>query len=300
LDEEIVETKGLNRCGELISFGHHACTPSRGKIALTALALSGAWILGGRALHAAPITFNFEGRVTNVSDPWGWAGEVGVGDFVGGSYTFESTTPDAYPDDPSRGEYRNALIDFRFSIAESSFAMRPELSTDVSVHDAMIPFDLDGYGVGCTVAGPFGGRADFGLSLSASSSDVLNSDALLLIPPDVADFEALHLAGFSSEDLGLSVGFEVTVITPEMGTLSCTLGGIGLVLLVFRRRRIHQFVLRALVLLIPLVGNRLMAQVQFREETPTSGVPSEPDPISLQGATCGCTDIACSWMSRSA
>ena len=68
-----------------------------------------------------PITFVFSGELTLVSDRDGVLnGEVEVGARFGGTYTFESTTPDSRPDDPLRGLYEGAITDITGHVFGSS------------------------------------------------------------------------------------------------------------------------------------------------------------------------------------
>jgi hypothetical protein len=59
------------------------------------------------ASQAETITFDFTGHVTSVYDPFGFVGSlITTGDPVLASLRYDTTTPDFYPADPTRGTYR--------------------------------------------------------------------------------------------------------------------------------------------------------------------------------------------------
>jgi len=60
------------------------------------------------ASQAETITFDFTGHVTSVYDPFGLvASLITTGDPVLASLRYDTTTPDLYPADPTRGAYLN-------------------------------------------------------------------------------------------------------------------------------------------------------------------------------------------------
>jgi len=60
------------------------------------------------ASQAETITFDFTGHVTSVYDPFGLVGSlITTGDPILASLRYDTTTPDFYPADPTRGEYPN-------------------------------------------------------------------------------------------------------------------------------------------------------------------------------------------------
>jgi hypothetical protein len=201
--------------------------------------------------------------------------------------------PDSYPDEPYRGEYANALHDLQFSAGPSAFAMLPDAPSSVGVHDALSEFSTDSYGLSGAISGPFGGNAGFSIVLASSRSDVLNSDSLLVVPPSLLDFDAMHQGSFlGTESSGLAVEFQLTSITPEPGTLVCLIGVAAWSLIAFRPggRRSSRFATMCLVL-VAVSGSRVFSQVAYREEIPTAGIPIEREPVNMAGPVCGCSDL---------
>ena len=92
--------------------------------------------LGSMPVHAVPATFGFDGTVTSTFfdpfDPFG--GTIGFGTSIWGEYTFESTTPDAIPADPSVGSYSNfgAPFGMMVSIGGNSFSASEFLNIGVA------------------------------------------------------------------------------------------------------------------------------------------------------------------------
>lgn len=67
--------------------------------------LSTILVIGSSNLRAEMITIKIESKVLDVHYP-GIAGLINVGDIVTGSYTYDSTIDDIYPDDPGVGVYK--------------------------------------------------------------------------------------------------------------------------------------------------------------------------------------------------
>jgi hypothetical protein len=213
-----------------------------------------------RAARGEPITFAFRGTVTDVQAQQGAYGTPvvnwpGVGSVLAGTYTFESTAPNAAAQ-PNQGLYYNpdptgpivaSLGDFRWFGPASA----------VSVFDNPVGgAQPDVYEVGDWIpsmeitsppelAGPFN-RWNFSLRLEGDGS-FLGSTALPLTPPDLsrATVKRLTLTG----DNGLNttpvpvVTFTATLdsltVVPEPATLS-VLCGAALILLRSRRKAVSE------------------------------------------------------------
>ena len=96
------------------------------------LLLAGFAALGARPAVGEPITFMFSGELTRVFDENGVLnGEVQVGAALDGTYTFESTTPDARANDPENGLYEGTISDMTghvFGSAGPLLFSRPKTS----------------------------------------------------------------------------------------------------------------------------------------------------------------------------
>src|SRR5688572_17946722 len=151
--------------------------------------LIGFLLIGTGKTQAGPITFAFVGTVTNVQP--GLSGAFNLGDIMSGSYTFESTTPDTFSSS-SFGAYEEAIVALSFSLSgyQGSFGGTPDnrivLDTRSGQYAAFVSF-----------AGPsINGFAphDFALFLSDRGLTALTSDALLLTPPELSEFELRDLS----------------------------------------------------------------------------------------------------------
>ena len=77
----------------------------RKSVAMIPLVLGFVLALAGPA-QAALITFEFGGQVTSISDSSNFLqGRIVVGQSYSARYTFDSETPDMYPNDPRGGGY---------------------------------------------------------------------------------------------------------------------------------------------------------------------------------------------------
>jgi hypothetical protein len=163
--------------------------------------------------QAALITYQFSGEVTSVID-YGphLDGSIAPGTLFSGKYTFESTTPDDYPDVPW---------------ARYTFPSLPELTMTLNVgnYDLVAPLasiyvehaSKDAYGVR-SHSFTFGPKeATYGFSYFGAPNSTFDSDALPIEPPDIT---RLTIGGFTFEsaDQGedrFTVGGKIISIIPE-------------------------------------------------------------------------------------
>ena len=150
-----------------------------------------------------------------------------------GQLTFETSTPDAQPSDPSFGEYRNAGRAFDGFVGLIPFVKASSVRSDVLITDK-----------------PAGGGTDimsilgtariqneplwFSLTMLDTGGGVFDSDLLPLVPPALADLDDTAFT-LSSEVLGISVFGELTRLVPEPSSL-CVMG-LGVSVVLVRRRR---------------------------------------------------------------
>jgi len=198
------------------------------------LSAIGLTVLAG-TVQAGPVTFEFAGEINFVRDDDNLlGGDVTVGTPFSGLYTFESTTPDADPDETRRGLYNDAITFVSGEVAGIAFAGPDGPRGLVEVLD-FPNTSFDAFGVFADVAF-LGASFDLSLDLLDRSGTVFQSDALPTIAPDVSLFD---LATFSildgSETIPLSISGEITTHVPEPSTLA--LLGTGLLIALKRRKR---------------------------------------------------------------
>jgi len=170
-------------------------------------------------VHGAIITWEFAGEVTVVDDPQGTlGGRVQVGDPLAGTYTFDSTMPDAWPyEDPTYARYYSGASGIAVSIGNLMVnGPAPNCFMTVVNRD-----DEDRLTV-------FGGGfesneiriAEFAIGFRDLTASVFSSEALPLVPPDLNDFSihAFSLQG-SAPDSSCTVQFQfggtISSFTPE-------------------------------------------------------------------------------------
>jgi hypothetical protein len=219
---------------------------------LRALVVAGLALAAPLEALATPITFTFTGTVASVAPAL--AGTFNTTQTLSGSYTFESSSPDLDPADPTRGVYQSPLVPNALSFTIGSYAggrTGPAMLGDqIRVFDN-VSSQADVYNPAWrpALSGPnVGGLSPdtFVLQLPDLSQTAFSSDALPLTPPNLAAFGNGAFWGlfFQNQDgtqFGLVEGrltsLELAPV-PEPATvllLGSSFAGVGLVR--WRQRR---------------------------------------------------------------
>jgi len=177
------------------------------KLVITIVGLAGGF--PATSTFGEPITFVFSGELTLVSDVDGVLnGEVEVGARFGGTYTFESTTPDTRPDDPEDGLYEKAITDITGHLFGSAgpllFSGPPDelpegLANFIRVGDNVGGFEADYY-LAYSVIALLDIPVSFTLEVSDSSATVFQDDLLLLEPPSLELFDQSEFQLITEDD----------------------------------------------------------------------------------------------------
>jgi len=159
---------------------------------ITLLLLLGTALSG--PVSASPITFAFTGNVNSVSAPL--SGTFNTSQTLSGFYTFESTTPDTVPLDPTLGSYTGALTALSFTVG-SYTGTGPALPGGTIVVEnnrvfVFEPLPRDSYTVGAGFVGPDVARLSplfvSVVSVFDPTGTALNSDSLPTTPPNLSAF----------------------------------------------------------------------------------------------------------------
>ena len=197
------------------------------------------------AAQAAPITFSFTGTITSINDPLNAFAGISSGTAFSGSYTFDSTTPDADGSE-TVGRYAGALQAFTLNIGAYSLTFPGEGSPNQVVvrNNIGAGGTIDTYNVLADFVA-FGGYGDFDLlGLGGQGPNtVFGSDALPSTPDFFADLATttfwLDLKEQSKGSTGALRGtltaLTTTTSVPEPGVLG--LLGLGLLGLGLMRRQ---------------------------------------------------------------
>jgi hypothetical protein len=192
-------------------------------------------LLGGLvSAHAAVVTFQFSGTVTQVPIDEVF-GDIEFGEPLQGSFTFDTSAADLIPNDPSTGTYQwTDPLGMTATIGSHQFAANGLLS--ISVLNSVV----DQYTV---LAETSAADITMELFLQDGTGTVFNNDHLPTTPPALGSFAErdFHLdAIFSSGEV--QVDGQITTLggtsVPEPGTLGAL--GAGLVVLLAWRHR-NQF-----------------------------------------------------------
>ena len=198
------------------------------------------------------VTWEFGGVITSVDDPLDiLGGSIMLGTPFSGSFTFESTTPDSEPNNPSVGSYDDAIVALSGHIGALEF-FGAGLFNTIRVFDEPSGFGSDSYSVSVTDLGTpfFGETSDFFLGFEDSTRSAFASDSLPIAPFDLNAFDNSF---FSLQTASEQVRLEgtVTSLVPEPATLG--LLGMGTVVLLRRRFRRPRNVLPAFVALVTVL-----------------------------------------------
>lgn len=190
------------------------------------------------AAMAATVTFGFTGVVTAVNAPL--AAEFSVGEPVVGNYTFESTTADLDPGDPTLGDYDNAITAFTATFG-GDYTVTRGFDNDIFVSNGPTINDVYCIYLNDPMAPTAAGLDIIALIIQLIDTDstVFASDSLPLTPPDLSEFEASLTATIFYDEPGNQwIDFQLTSLTliPEPGTITLLLCGLASLALLRRRR----------------------------------------------------------------
>ena len=153
------------------------------------------------AARAAPITFAFTGHVVTVGSQLADVGApFAVGQSVSGRYTFDGGSFDGAPSNPAEGLYSSLTsLDFAFGSYSGSGSASDGLTVFAVLND-FLP-NLDTYDVLFFAHGPelLGSSPYLEVSLADHSGAAFTSDALPVVPPDLAAFDSAEvILGFAT------------------------------------------------------------------------------------------------------
>ena len=170
----------------------------------------------------AIITFEFGGVITEVDDAASvLPPDVQVGSLFSGSYTFDSTMPDLYPNDPRIGKYDSGADSLAFQIASLPLIESGAGNGYMQVYNDYLSFGdrIDIATVGVQTMDYY--IAEFVIGLAEYSGTILSDDSLPLTPPNILVFDSLsmflHAKGPDNENI--VVRGNLTYFIPEPTTL---------------------------------------------------------------------------------
>ncbi|UCG47455.1 MAG: hypothetical protein JSU94_18450 [Phycisphaerales bacterium] len=210
----------------------------------TALVLLGTAVaaLTGDAL-AAPVTINIEGVVAGISDYSPVRGEVRIGDLITGSYTYDSSAPDARPDIEHYGRYEfdDPWCGIELNVGDFSFAsdaQNPSFAVSIMNDRITTRQAHDIYEVQSLNNLPFAPDVpivNISFMLYDSSAEALGSTALPATAPVLSDWPHSQLWINGEAWAGYLYG-EVTSLTLVPEPAGGILLALGLPALLRRRR----------------------------------------------------------------
>ena len=171
------------------------------------------------AAFGEPLTFHFSGEVRFINQSIDLGASVYVGAPFSGGYTFDPTgATDSYPDDPRTGNYYFGppahlwaqIGNYEFVTPNLIMFIGDDwLSGDIYEPISVTPFTAAG--LQWTI---------MNILLGDESRTALDSDALPLDVPDLADFpDASSLRLYLPGDV-VGIRCQITSLTPEPGSLS--------------------------------------------------------------------------------
>jgi hypothetical protein len=189
------------------------------------------FLLGGSAF-ADGLTFQFSGRVTDVSDD---VFSIAIGDAFQGTFTFDASAVDLDPDDPTTGIYQ-FTAPFGMDVVADGHDFNASGLLTIGILDGSV----DLYAVSAVSDS---GDLDMQLSLQDSSGSVFSSDQLPSIPPSLGSFDArdFHLidqlaGGQVQFDGHIASLTDPVAATPEPSNYVLVLAGLIVFLAVLRAK----------------------------------------------------------------
>jgi hypothetical protein len=214
-----------------------------------------------RVIYASPIQLNFGGTVNAVEDPFGLIGSlVAVGDPILANVRYDTTTPDLFSADPTRGTYLSPGW-LTLDINGLAFEHRSGVQVDVlhnfngneELFQAMVCCGTGGFGNPTAWPASLPLFSHYRLLLQIGETTLppalLSSDAL---PPSLdlalADFARGQVSSGTSDRAMYNIHFQLTSVpepVPEPGTLALFSAGLALGLSRYRASRGHRDTNRA-------------------------------------------------------
>jgi hypothetical protein len=197
-------------------------------------------------VSARPITFAFTGEVGGVLDiqHFIYPELVHTGSPFTGSFTFESTTPNATPDDPYMASYEYAIIDFEAQLGSLPLEFSPTTTNNGIDVGNDYPRSVTLYWDTYAVDLPFeimGRHVEGGIGLIDATASAWDTFALPEVPPLLENFESEHWFVFNVYGQGLIVidgQINSLTLVPEPTTAAMVgLGAVALLAQGGRRRR---------------------------------------------------------------
>jgi hypothetical protein len=198
------------------------------------------------ASQAETITFDFTGHVTSISDPFGFVGSlITTGDPVLVSLRYDTTTPDFYPADPTRGTYRYSPGWLKVDIDGLAFEKTPTVEVVDVLHGSQNQELLQALDfLGTPTAWPSQlptftySPISMGIGQTNPPFSLFQSDALpTSIDLSNADIRGGEV-GSSTQELGMyniqfALDSQSPILIPEPGTATLLAGGLLLCWLSF-------------------------------------------------------------------
>ncbi|MCB9849789.1 MAG: hypothetical protein H6817_03710 [Phycisphaerales bacterium] len=173
------------------------------------------------------LTIEFDGVIDFVEDTLPFSDTIGIGTPFEGSYSYDSDTPDNFPNDPTAGGYSFPNSSMSFKIGDLAFST-PDLRMtiwDISLFDV---YEVSN-------SSPFSAHGvDWGLAritLRDDTGTALASDALPVNAPDLEDFDfarALLLRRIDQRESSIKGTVTSIRLVPEPGTLTFLATGLFL------------------------------------------------------------------------
>ena len=208
------------------------------KVILLSLTIFGTMLFSAQKAQAELITIAITATVDAMHDDGNYLeGKVHVGDSITGTYTYESTTPDSSPDDPTVGNYWHYSPPCGVSLTVGGFDFRTDLSNVnflVGVGNDGGGGENDGYWICSYNNLPLsnGTYVDcISWDLQDRTNTALSSDALPTTAPILSQWQTnfLTFGGGAGKSNSFAIASHVTSaeLIPEPATfLLLGLGGI--------------------------------------------------------------------------